>query len=116
MGARRKVRPKEIARPAITLAELLKRPMPQKLGRPKGGEPAITGWCCNTYHLDHGIPGDCVWQAWRDSVWQYREPEMKHGSGTHQPMYATREDALVALAHELWEKTRGQFDMIVSMF
>lgn len=100
----------------MTLAELLRRPMPPKLKTPAWNTPAITGWCCNVHALRSYSPSDCIWQAWRDSQCQYRDAEMKHGSRTLTPMYATRQDALVALAHELWDETRGHFDAICKMF
>ncbi len=85
-------------------------PKPVPLKAPEWGEPVIHGWAFNSY-TRHVI------EQWRSSSCQYSEdPEGKKyasGSRTYSPIYATEQEAWLALYYELCLKYAGELAAVL---
>ncbi len=80
--------------------DLLKEKRPRPISS-SDWDAVITGWCCNTHRLRSYASSDAVWQAWRKGHVQYTNDELRNGSRSCEPMYATKREAFVEMAYRL---------------
>lgn len=92
---------KKPSKPTLEIKDLLEEPRPKALSHPENWQDVITGWACNIYRLRSHVPWDCVWPVWQRGDCQYTNKELRNGSRSLDPIYATRREAFVELAYRV---------------